>query len=541
MNTTSKDESFPLLGPSQCSTVEINLSQQPTPRAANVSQDKAMLDTIADENVTELLRVSVLYMEGISSPHIPDEKISAWVGFRSSFPSSAMSISSSNYSSFFLKEGNLLAVESDQVKWTPSGDESDCKSSYSGIAFWNSVENAVNSRAHDLEVNISSRPIPQSNDEHENIDLPDIIEFHICIVHEIEASQEDDATTESAKLPSKKSSALNSKWDNEMEEVHWYKDDDEEQGSNDHHVTAHSSLERQLQHGVAHLKVHHNSNDNMLGSDGRIIHLPIRMIPSRLNPSKDHGLYLDHAATLTIQADKRRVQNELTQEQRHYVTNAWNGGQQCAPPSVKCNDDSSKEEAPKNKPLARHFTFDTIKSMLTGIKSTDKAEQLSQKVIIEDSQPSKETLGRMQDAFDSSFKSMNDSKKLAAAMRQQRQHDPISPDRNATPLPREITPTKQQKNELALDNNLLIQSNNGADSNINGSNLATTPLKSNTRVQQQNDVSRQQSHQITSTPKKSMMSRMLCGADLADVMLHCDEDHVGMYVADSMSLSSINT
>lgn len=547
MNTTSKDENFPPLRVSGCSSDETNLSKQSTPHVANVDQDSTAADPAAPEETMERLRVSVLYLEGITSPNIPATRISAWVGFRSSFPPDAMSISSSNYSSFFLKEGNLLAVESDQVKWTPTDDENDCKPSYSGIAFWDSVTAKETTKSH-LEIEIQPQSLPQSNDgEQDSNPLPDILEFHICIVQETAAAA-NEAKEISSVLSKNKSSASMQKWDNEMEEVHWY--NDEEEGQCDE--ATHTSLEQQLHHGVAHLKVHYDPDNNEFDSDGKIVHLPIRMIPPRSNPSNDHTISLGHAATLTIQAEKVHVPKYLpTTEQRHYIKNTWNGGQQCAPLSVKCNDEkSSKDEEgnQKGESLAKHFRFDTIKSIISCRKPPEVTDQSTQKVIIEDPQPSKESMNKIQEALESSFKSMNDSKKLAAAMREQRQFEHISPNCKPIPLPQDISSRKQPK-ELALDDcltglpataNNLADNSSANDINNLATMLATTPLKSNARVQPLKAESQQQLDQA-SLPRKSIMSRLLCGADLTEVMHHCDEDHVGMYVVDSRSLSSTNT
>ncbi|KAL3764780.1 hypothetical protein ACHAWO_009595 [Cyclotella atomus] len=544
MNTMSKDENFLPPGVSACSPDHTSFSQQTTPRAANIRHDTSTEDLVAGET-SEILRVTVLYLEGMISSTIPAARVSAWVGFKSSFPPNAMSISSSNYSSHFLREGTLLAVESDQVKWTPTvQDEMDCKSSsYSGIAFWDSVSTDEALKSH-LEVIIPSNTVSEMTD---NIQVPDILEFHVCIAHEIAAGN----IPTNPKMTQNQSNTSLHKWDNEMEEVHWYSNDGEGDITTDYEII-HTSLEQQLLHGVAHLKVYHDPEDSTFDSGRKIVHLPIRLIPSRSSTEQlEHYIGLEHAATLTVQAEKVDASKVSRAEQRYYIKNTWGAGQECAPPSIKINGDSSKEENTKNDSIAKHFTFDTIKNIISGRKSTQSTiasgkksapDCREQNVIIECHQQSSnnEDMNKIQEALESSFKSMNNSKKLAAAIRHQRQFEPISLARNA--LPTEVSPNKQSSCTKELVNTAAhftanYNQLNGVTNSIK-SNVATMPSKSKDDSDQHKHIPQQQSDHIANTSKKTIMSRLLCGTDLADVMNHCDEDQVGMYVADSLSLSS---
>ena len=493
MNAACKDSNFPSLGVSQSSSDE---SQQTTPRVANTGNALGPSET---EKI-ETFRVTVLYLEGMTSPIIPPARISTWVGFRSSFPSESMSISSSNYSSHFLREGKLLAICSDQVKWTPN-DESDGNISYSGIAFWDSVSKHGSTGPH-LEVTIPTQTPPQSHDEFD-IKLPDILEFHTCIV--CETTGPPNSTETKSLVCRKNQSNASSEWNNEIEETHWYIDDEDSNPST-------LSLEPQLQHGVAHLKVQLDSDDDdTFTSDKKIINLPIRMIKSRPtsqcnNAMHEHDVSIsEHCASLTIQVEKVLKTKDSASKQRHYVKHDWNGGQKFAPPSINCTDESSKENVPRDTMIAKHFRFDTIKDIITtGWNSADvsKGDTEQIKVTIEDDQvPSHdESMSKIHEALESSFKSTNDSKKLAAALRESRGKEP------------------KQLNDYLLNDCM-----NAADKNLLSGN-------------------EMQELQGTNSPKKSITTRLsqLFCADLSEVMLHCDEDHVGMYV-DSLSLSSINT
>jgi hypothetical protein len=547
MNTPSKDENyFPRLNVCESSSDETNLSQQATPRVENISQHSA-IGMLASEETYEVLRVTVLYLEGLASSSIPNARISAWVGFRSSFPSDSMTIASSNYSSYFLKEGNLLAVESDQVKWTPTNDES---SSFSGIAFWDSVGTDARPTSH-LEVSMSSPTLLQNNHEHDSIQLPDILEFHICIACETPIP---DVEKDNTRNPKWSRTGSNTSWNNEIEEVHWYNNEDEEDSDTDVFDRIHTtSLDRQLHHGVAHMKVYRDPDDNSFASEGKIVHIPIRLIQSRQSPLTEinipeHHAFLSEQATLSLQVEKVQLPKKSVTEQRHYVETTWSGGQECAPLSVKCNDDdsSNKDDDARDTSLAKHFRFDTIKSLISGRKTTDIPQNLANE---EKQQSCKdESMCKIQEVLESSFKSMVDSKKLAVAMREQRAYEPISPDRNATPA--EVSPIKQPKEsfmnnscELEPANYELVEKSDEINNMKDNHNSVAPPQKLHTNGLQSQHESHQQAVQITGSPKKSIVSRLFCGAsvDLAEVMHHCDEDHVGVYVADSMSLSSINT
>ena len=560
MNTPSKESEFSPLGVGVSSSNESDLSQQTTPRTVNTFQDCCADGGITSEESVERLRVSVLYLEGITSSSIPSSRMSVWVGFRSSFPSDSISVTSSNYSSHFLKEGNLLAVESDQVKWTPADDDAaDCKSSFSGIAFWDSVATDQTEAPH-LEVTMRTQRRGEINHNPDNIELPDILEFHTCMVCE-RSPLNDIAETNNNKMKRVSSSVSLYHWDNEMEEVHWYNDDDGGQGSDaDRSSSVHLSLEQELHHGVAHLKLPRDHDYEQFGSKSKIIHLPVRIKQTREPSNSDEPGQVqqislsEQNATLTLQVERTHLPIEPT-EQIHYAKNTWSNGCECAPPSVKCNNDNSPEPDPKSTSLTKHFRFDTIKDIIRkSAEATHKnqinsnndlrqepAEKTQDVIIIEDAvQNSHEDgMNKIQEALESSFKSMNDSKKLAAAMKQQRENEPTLLERDTVAT--KLTPIDQSK-EVALDNCLETSLNDTDDRFVHSktSTSSTGKVKVQETQQKLKDTSQQQSDQITNQQKNSILSRLLCGADLTEVMLHCDEDHAVMYV-DSMSMSSINT
>lgn len=298
-------------------------------------------------------------------------------------------------------------------------------------------------------------------------------------------------------------------------QVHWYTDDEDSNPSS-------FTLEPQLHHGVAHLKVNLQSDDNTFTSEKKVMNLPIRMVPSRPtsqctsqcnNAMHDHDVSIsEQFASLSIQVEKVLKTEESVSKQRHYIKHDWNGGQKCAPPSINCTDESSKENVPQDTMIAKHFRFDTIKDIITGWNSVDVSKEDGDasehiKVIIEDQQvPSHdESMSKIQEALESSFRSTKHSKKPAAALRESRGTE------------------HKQLNDHVLNDCL----------NASGMQTGRNNLLSENEMQElQGSIS----------PKKSITTRLsqLFCADLPEVMLHCDEDHVGMYV-DSLSLSSINT
>ena len=552
MNTPSKEGEFSPsdVGVDNCN--EYDFSEQSTPRTVNTFQDCCAVERTTSEESFDRLRISVLYLEGISSSSIPSSRVSVWVGFRSSFPSDSMSVTSSNYSSHFLREGNLLAVESDLVKWTPADDEdADCTSSFSGIAFWDSASTDKIETPH-LEVAMALQTRGEHSHNPDNIELPDILEFHICIIHERSPPNEN-VDSKSQKIKKASSNLSLNQWDNEMEEVHWYNDDEGQGSDSDRDSGIQFPLEQEVHHGVAHLKVH----KDQFGSKRKMVHLPVRMkqayepVSCVESGQAQHIFLSEQEAILTIQVEETHLPIEPI-EQRHYAKNMWSNGCECAPPSVKCCDDNSLERETKSTSLAKHFRFDTIKSIINRQKSADEIisnsnsgeerSKQSQNVIITDDAlqiTHKDGMNKIHKALESSFKSMNDSKKLAAAMKQQRENQPKELEHDLYPT--KISPINQPQ-EIDLYQ-CLDKSLNDTDNKIVHSKSPTLCIgksKLQDTQQKRKDMPEGQSDQITRPQNNSILSRLLCGADFTDVMLHCDEDHAGMYV-DSMSLSSINT
>ena len=176
--------------------------------------DQAAVSSNADACV-ELFRVTLLSLEGIElseetlcpnhgsrstcskkSAAVSNHwRITAWAGFRSSFPSGCLSVPTSHYSTMFQREGNLLAVESKQIE-LDSPASSLGESGPIGRVHWKDNmqyderqpsndgggEHLTGKPQHHLQVTLPppptrSEPTPACDD----LMLPDIIEIHVCI------------------------------------------------------------------------------------------------------------------------------------------------------------------------------------------------------------------------------------------------------------------------------------------------------------------------------------------------------------------------
>ena len=555
-NTVAKDYATPVLR--ETSSDENGETPQDTPEAMRSRLEFVTgrsLEPAAPSEAAEVLRVTVLYLEGIHSPIVPTVRIAAWVGFRSSFPSDAMAISSCGYSSYFLKEGSLLAVESDQVKWTPDS------ASYSGVAFWDSLHSSKDEssdtkekaapKSHlDITIPSPGSTSKLTKDNSEQIQLPDILEFHICLVCERgPTTSGSDDTTNSPTWRRINSSTSMTKWDNIMEEEHWYKDDTDDDNSSSDMMPC-LSLEQELQHGVAHLKVPRDTEQLCtLNSGEKILQLPVRTTnrqQSQLTRDGPDVVVLDDAATLSIQVEKVRIptNTERTKcsSQRHYVQSTWNGVPYTAPLSVKCGEDGSHDDAdPNNTTQANHFHLNTTKSTVptnAGTILKSKSELLSR--------TNDEGMCKIQQSLESSFKSMTDRRELAAAMRQQRENQPASPERYNFQTEQTSSCAMSQglhtgisSNNLPLYDCLNLPSTS-ANLDNNKISPSSSLLEDDKEGINKQDVHINQPDQQSNPSKQSIMQRFFCGASMncANLMHHCDEEQVGIYVVNSQSMSS---
>jgi hypothetical protein len=313
-----------------------------------------------NNNTVELLRVTLLSLEGIE---LVDETISqslssssssnrrrrcnysncknaesddnawritVWAGFRSSFPSGCLTVPTSHYSTIFEREGNLLAVESNQIQLEDS-------SSDVGRVDWgcnNSTQyddNIIPSQHH-LHVMLPPPSQQTTSADCEGIILPDIIEIHVCIT----------CILTDTKL------------------------EDEAVMSSQHHE---KHNEKHFCHGVAHLRVPSScelstSKDLDLSGysrhGGKVVMLPIREKPPSMSSSSrssngNVGADNDNRLTkfvnnavLSVQVEKVTVpkeqfdKNNNDEDQRHYINSNWNG-KSCAPASVSPNNSHEKE------------------------------------------------------------------------------------------------------------------------------------------------------------------------------------------------------
>ncbi len=309
-------------------------------------EQAAATNTNAD--VVELLRVTLLSLEGIelsnetlhgcsndlvavSNNHW---RITAWAGFRSSFPTGCLSVPTSHYSTIFQREGNnnnFLAVESDQIELD------DTSSSSIGRFHWQDsmqyderepsndggVEEEVTKTTpqHHLQVVLPSQPTHHDAETTPSCDdmmLPDIIEIHVCIACNLINSQLEDCT--------------------------------DEKGQDTSFITK----EEHYSHGIAHLKIpsreqYTENNLDLLGFSrpgGKVVMLPIQTkLPT--NDSDNTLATFAHNAILSMRVEKSTVPTERyrncieLQRERHYIESDWNG-ESCAPASINSFESQGK-------------------------------------------------------------------------------------------------------------------------------------------------------------------------------------------------------
>jgi len=256
-------------------------------------------------------------------------RITVWAGFRSSFPSGCLTVPTTHYSTIFEREGNLLAVESNQIQLDSSAA--------AGRVDWGCSINSTQyddniiPPQHHLHVMLPPPSQQTTSADCEEIILPDIIEIHVCIT----------CILTDTKL------------------------EDEAVMSSQHHE---KQNEKHFCHGVAHLRVPSScepstSKDLDLSGysrpGGKVVMLPIRAKPPSMssgsssngNVGADNDNILTkfvNNAVLSVQVEKVTVpkeqfdKNNNDEDQRHYINSNWNG-ESCAPASVSPNNSQEKE------------------------------------------------------------------------------------------------------------------------------------------------------------------------------------------------------
>jgi hypothetical protein len=256
-------------------------------------------------------------------------RITVWAGFRSSFPSGCVTVPTTHYSTIFEREGNLLAVESNQIQLDSSAA--------AGRVDWGCSINSTQyddniiPPQHHLHVMLPPPSQQTTSADCEEIILPDIIEIHVCIT----------CILTDTKL------------------------EDEALMSSQHHE---KQNEKHFCHGVAHLRVPSScepstSKDLDLSGysrpGGKVTMLPIRAKPPSMssgsssngNVGADNDNILTkfvNNAVLSVQVEKVTVpieqfdKNNNDEDQRHYINSNWNG-ESCAPASVSPNNSQEKE------------------------------------------------------------------------------------------------------------------------------------------------------------------------------------------------------
>ena len=378
------------------------------------STDRALEDCNAGSSTKEAakgLRVTILSLDGIristmawkndecassksekaaSPPASPAMKITAFVGFRSSFPAESMIVPSSHYSSLFQSEGNLLAVESEQVQFPKNNFTSysdSGKLSPMGVAYWRScykntkgvnadVSLLMKATQHNLQTNdencnnemVENEPVPHLEIKLPSTPcngptsprLPDIVELHVCVTCTAIYPLSDNSNNANAKeYRSINSPGSRQEGEKDKRPCDFAENDDtdsqiiiEEEtfAENDWHICR----------GVSHLKVPHSFYDVSNAGDtysmeenhlecvrkmpptGRMLRLPIRttMPQANVNNLNDDEpkrmVVLDNNATISVCVETvslpvlsncdRNCCWDPSNGQRHYIKGGWMEG-----------------------------------------------------------------------------------------------------------------------------------------------------------------------------------------------------------------------
>eukprot|EP00986_Skeletonema_menzelii_P013357 scaffold7689_cov139-Skeletonema_menzelii.AAC.11 len=306
--------------------------------------EQAALPSNSDAcHVVELLRVTLLSLEGIELAEetlCPNHRsssigaatvsnhwrITAWAGFRSSFPAGCLSVPTSHYSTVFQREGdNLLAVESDQIEldgstdgrvhWQDSLQYDERQPSDDG----GGEQLTATMPQHHLQV-ILPPPQPTHSETTPACDdlmLPDIIEIHVCIACILKNPQFEDCATD-------------------------------EEGQD----TSCRTKEEHFTHGIAHLKIPSREQYNVNNLDlsgfsrpgGKVVMLPIQTKLPTNDADETLATFVQNAF-LSMRVEKSTVPTEQFRNwkevQRHYIESDWNG-ESCAPASINSFESQGK-------------------------------------------------------------------------------------------------------------------------------------------------------------------------------------------------------
>lgn len=338
----------------------------------------------------ELFRVTLLSLEGIelseetlgpihgsrsngSKIAVSNHwRITAWAGFRSSFPTGCLSVPTSHYSTIFQREGNLLAVESDQIELDSSASALG-ESGPVGRVHWQDymqyeqepsndggVEHLTTKPQHHLQVTLPppptrSDPTPACDD----LMLPDIIEIHVCIACNLINPQFEDSADELTFRSCRKKGRDTS-----------------------------CTKEEHFSHGIAHMKIPSREQATANNLDlsgfsrpgGKVVMLPIRT--KLLTDNDETGKILArfvNNAILSMRVEKSTVPleqfNNCKEAQRHYIKSDWNG-ESCAPASLNSFESKGKGNHIVRAGQIFNDVRQTLNSQMSNLRKSD-GEQLA--------------------------------------------------------------------------------------------------------------------------------------------------------------------
>lgn len=257
-------------------------------------------------------------------------RITTWAGFRSSFPTGCLSAPTSHYSTIFEKEGNLLAVESDQIELDNSTSSLGESGRPVSRVHWQDdsiqcderlpsndggMEQSTTLPRHHLQVTLP--PPPKHSGTTSGCDeliLPDIIEIHVCVAC---ISGDGDPT------------------------------DDLDPDTS-------CTQEEQFCHGVAHIQIPSREQSDANNLDlsgfsrpgGKVAMLPIRTKPP-ISSETDKIILATFVnnAILSLRVEQLNVPteqfNKCKEAQRHYINSDWKG-ENCAPASINSFESQGK-------------------------------------------------------------------------------------------------------------------------------------------------------------------------------------------------------
>ncbi len=356
--------------------------------------EQAAVSSNADACV-ELFRVTLLSLEGIE---VSEEtlrpnhgsgsnreklaavsnrwRITAWAGFRSSFPTGCLSVPTSHYSTIFQTEGNLLAVESDQIEFDSSASSLG-ESGPVGKVHWQDymqyderqlsndggLEHLTTKPQHHLQVTL---PPPPTRSEPtlacDDLMLPDIIEIHVCIVCKLIDPQFEESADEDLTFTSFRKKGRD---------------------------TTSCTKEEHFSHGIAHMKIPSREQSTVNNLDlsgfsrpgGKVVMLPIRTkLPTKDNneTGKILARFVNNAI-LSMRVEKSTVPleqfNTCKEAQRHYIKSDWNG-ESCAPASLNSFESKGKGNHIVRAGQILNDIRQTLSSQMSNLRKSDE-EQLA--------------------------------------------------------------------------------------------------------------------------------------------------------------------